>query len=784
MDRPMRVRGPSVFDLVLANVATAVGFGVLVWSAGALVLGRTLLPAQTVLAGSLAGLGVAAGLSLILGAGGQRASLDLGLLLLAVLGVALIVAGVVEGALGSILSGVVMGLARTALGAVRSAAVRAGYRPVFFRTGEFRTMVATVETILDADGREAIPPERAAANTDRLLAAIDAPLTDQVKLLFWALEWVVPALVIFRPVPFTMLGPDARRRLMETLIAPQGPLAWLVKTPFRTVARSLKVLACAGYYGDPVSMRAIGFREFEDSPRGRGKDLTPRHYPDPAERTGESGAPAREAPACHRTGVVAATDVDAVVIGSGASGSVMAYELIRRGLRVAMIERGRREDPRTFEHSEFAMFPRLYKDGGMQTAADRNTAIFQGATVGGSTVINNAIWLRPPQLERVLSEWKALGADVPQTELVSAYEELEHALHVSPVPLRVANPGTELFLRGAKESGEVLKNNRDGCLGCGWCNYGCKYNRKTSMLVTYIPWAEARGLELRDQVMDARIVRDGGHVVGVEGTRRADGDERATRVAYTCKKVIVCAGAIGSSAVLLQNGITAGENVGKRLHVLGGLFVTGDMGRIVDGFDGIGLTCMDNGDHDYVLESYFAPPLAFSIRLGGWLHAHFDRAERYRHFIDGGVMIGTDPHYGTVSLSGGEPTIDLRPPSADIELLKEGLKHMARIYFAAGARRVYPSTFKYIDLTRETYESVIEREITTVDDVLFGSAHPQGGNVMNCDPARGVVDETFKVHGIDGLYVADTSVWPSNIRANCQATAMAMSHYAAGHVAT
>jgi choline dehydrogenase-like flavoprotein len=55
--------------------------------------------------------------------------------------------------------------------------------------------------------------------------------------------------------------------------------------------------------------------------------------------------------------------------------------------------------------------------------------------------------------------------------------------------------------------------------------------------------------------------------------------------------------------------------------------------------------------------------------------------------------------------------------------------------------------------------------------------------VMNRDPARGVVGEDFAVHGMECLYVADTSVWPTNIWANCQATAMATAHYAATKVA-
>jgi choline dehydrogenase-like flavoprotein len=172
------------------------------------------------------------------------------------------------------------------------------------------------------------------------------------------------------------------------------------------------------------------------------------------------------------------------------------------------------------------------------------------------------------------------------------------------------------------------------------------------------------------------------------------------------------------------------------------------------------------------------------VRVGGWLLSHFERVERYRHFIDGGVMVGTDPELSKVSLErSGNVKIELLPSAADIELLKQGITRMAQIYFEAGARRVYPSTFKYIDLLPKTYEDVIRNEIRGMDDILFGTAHPQGGNLMSRDPQRGVVDEHFEVHGIKGLYVADTSVWPSNIRANCQATAMAMSHYAATHVA-
>jgi choline dehydrogenase-like flavoprotein len=780
MDCPMRVNGPNVFDEVLAPVVTLGGMLAIAWAITAALLPGTLLPAGTAAGGALAGVGGAAGAALVFGGGGvQRYAgvLSAGALLLGLVGAALVVSGALDGGLGAILSGAVLLAAALGVDRLRGLARRAGYRPVWLSSRGFETVTAATEMILDADGREAIPPERAAANTDRLLAAIDAPVKSQIRLLFWALEWVMPAVVIGRPQPFSTLGGESRRRLIETLVRPTGPLAPVLTRPFGTVARTLKALICGGYYGDPVTMRSIGFVEYEGSPASRGKNLSPAHYPDPFPKTTVASG--------RRTMRAGVTHVDAIVVGAGASGSVMAYQLARRkGLSVVVLERGRREDPQTFQHSELDMFPRVYKDGGLQTTSDRNSAIFQGATVGGSTVINNAIWLVPPQLDEVLCDWKKRGATVPKAALVTAYAELEQALQVSLIDKTVANPGTDLFLNGAGKTGKLLDNNRVGCLGCGWCNYGCRYSRKTSMLVTYVPWAEGRGVVFEDRVSDTRIIRDETRrrAIGVDGWRTGDDGQRR-RVSYRAEKVVVCAGAIGSTELLLQSGITADGHVGEGFHALGGLFVTGDMGQVVDGYAGIGLTAMDEGVHEYVLESYFAPPLAFSVRVGGWLLSHFDRVQRYRHFIDGGVMVGTDPSGGTITLKGGNASVSLVPTAEDMALLRQGLKHMADIYFRAGARRVYPSTFKYIDLLPGTYEDVIDREINTIDDILFGSAHPQGGNAMNRDSNAGVVGEDFMVHGVEGLYVADTSVWPSNIRANCQATAMAMSHYASSWVA-
>ncbi|MCZ7557494.1 MAG: GMC family oxidoreductase [Bacteroidia bacterium] len=475
-------------------------------------------------------------------------------------------------------------------------------------------------------------------------------------------------------------------------------------------------------------------------------------------------------------------EYDVVIIGSGAAGSVMAYQTIRNnpGIRVAVLEKGKRVQPQSFTHDTLDMMARVYKNGGLQTTKDNDVVFAQGQAVGGSTVINNAIWLRA-DLDAVLPEWEKHKAFVDKQALLSAYAEIERALHVVPIDPLMANAGSEFFLKGCRALGiqaEYLKHNRKDCIGCGWCNFGCRYNRKTSMLVTYLPWAEQRGVDIIDGARDVRILHQAGEAKTVEFS--GVGDSFSPNATSTIKagKVIVCAGAIGSSEVLLRSNINPNGRTGLHFHALGGVLVSAEAPMQLDGFDNIGLTCMAHASPDYLVESYFTPPAVFSLSISGWFNEHYRKMKRYNHYAQAGVMVATDPT-GRISINKkGHVEIDLVFSQRDVAGLKEGIKTLARIYFAAGALRVIPATYEGIDFLSVNDLTALDARIKAPDDLLLGSAHPQGGNVMSDDPRQGVVDCGFKVHGYSNVYVVDASVFPTNIKANCQATVMAMAHYA------
>lgn len=461
----------------------------------------------------------------------------------------------------------------------------------------------------------------------------------------------------------------------------------------------------------------------------------------------------------------------------------MAWQLVSRGARVVLIEKGRREDPQTFSHNEFEMAPRLYKNGGLQTTADHGVAILQGSTLGGSTVINNAIWLRA-DLDRILPQWASLGAPIDRSAIENAYAELEHLLHVEPVPPDlpdgVANAGTNGFLRACETLGvkaQRLYNNRNDCLGCGWCNYGCRYNRKTSMLVTLIPWAESKGLHVMDGCSNVRLITKGNRAVRVEFQQDSD------LLAVEAERFVVCAGAIGSSEVLLASGIQQNGMVGRGLHLLGGVVVDALMPTPVNGFDGIGLTASLDDSSDHVIETFFSPPGAFAVTAAGWFEEYADRMSHFPNYLQAGVMVGTAPR-GRVSLrKDGAARIDFRFSNEEVAAIRRGIKKVARIFLAAGARSIFPSTYLPVAIHSEDDLSRLDIAVKEAEDLLLGSAHPQGGNPMNEDPKQGVIGPDFCLHGLQNVFVADASVFPSNVWANCQATVMAMAHYASQFVA-
>jgi choline dehydrogenase-like flavoprotein len=94
---------------------------------------------------------------------------------------------------------------------------------------------------------------------------------------------------------------------------------------------------------------------------------------------------------------------DVCIVGSGAAGAVLAWEMAERGHKVVLLEKGGYHPREDFNQKEDDMIPMLYKSSGLQFTIPSGIAVAQGSCVGGSTVVNDAVCFRAP--DAVLGWW-------------------------------------------------------------------------------------------------------------------------------------------------------------------------------------------------------------------------------------------------------------------------------------------------------------------------------------------------------------------------------------------
>ena len=279
MDRPMRLYGLNVVEQLLDDVLVAVGALLAVFALVAGILDEA-FGARGTAGGLLLAATAAAGLLLALGGSGIRQNAGasfLGYELLAIAAVGWLVCAFVGGYAGAAVTVFPLVALFALLVALRRRALRLRFKPRFLSLRNFETMVAVADTMIEADGREAVHPIEVAITVDHLLDRVDSPMRKELKLVLVLTEWALP-LMVLRPFPFSVLGSNDRRRAVDKVINAKGP--------FRDIARSLKIMSCVGYYGDQRGIAQVGFVHFGLRERSQGVDQGPLTHPDPFEPAG------------------------------------------------------------------------------------------------------------------------------------------------------------------------------------------------------------------------------------------------------------------------------------------------------------------------------------------------------------------------------------------------------------------------------------------------------------------------------------------------------------------
>ncbi len=483
---------------------------------------------------------------------------------------------------------------------------------------------------------------------------------------------------------------------------------------------------------------------------------------------------------------------DYVVIGTGAAGAVAAHTLAKAGFSVAMVEEGPWVKTRQFGKDVFGAFRTLMRDGGSQAIEGRAfMPLLQARCVGGSTVVNSAIAWRVP--EDVTDDWAArfgLGDTVTMKALDAHYDALEHDLNVHPTEADVMGRNNGMLLDGFRERGmdaHPIRRYARGCRGSSGCLTGCRTAAKQGMNVSYVPWTLALGARLFASCRVERIVVDGGRATGVVArTVTADGRRPRTVALRARRGVVLAASTIQTPNVLRRSGLRS-KIIGKHFQAHPGVGLAGVFDKPVH--MEFGTTQGAESAHfrksdRFKIETIAMQPELLAARMPGAGTELMRRLAEYPNIGVWGVQVRTEAE-GTVGSGwGGRDKVKLSLTQSDLMHARKALGVLARLMFEQGAKEIWPGVFGLPSVMRSIDEAkAIDEGPLDARRYGFVATHLFGAARMGPDPRTSAVGLDFSTHEAAGLYVVDSSVFPTNLGVNPQHTIMAVARLAATRIA-
>jgi choline dehydrogenase len=486
---------------------------------------------------------------------------------------------------------------------------------------------------------------------------------------------------------------------------------------------------------------------------------------------------------------------DYIVVGAGPAGSVLAEELSASGATVIVVESGGLDDAPSIANPSLwftnvggpldynlpiTPSPRLN---------DRKLTMALGHVIGGGSTINAMVWTRG--MQRDYDEWAKNGAKgwsfadvLPVFKRLEDWEAGANEWRGVGGPIHIRrpkdpHPTAPAFIDAARQMGIPILDDMNGPMrpGAGYINMNIAADgTRVSAARAFLHPALARpNLTVLLGTIVIKLNFEGTRCVGVKASTGGVVNDIAAD-----KEVILAAGAIGSPKLLMLSGI--GE-----ARALGGLGID-----VVANLPGVGQNLQDHVLVSGVVFQYKGrmpdrPTDSNAVEAEVYLStgtsgdADIDTVLVLEQLPaltpDAAARFGTPPADAfTIAPGLVQPTSrgSVRlvsdhfqdPPAIDANYLASDSDFAAIVRAIEAAR----------DLGRQrAFDSVREREIVpgpkaTTEEIRelarLGSAsfgHPVGTCRIGAD-ALAVVDPELRVHGIDGLRVADASVMPRIIR--------------------
>ena len=393
---------------------------------------------------------------------------------------------------------------------------------------------------------------------------------------------------------------------------------------------------------------------------------------------------------------------DYIVVGSGPSGGRIAYDLIRKGASVSLLEAGPFFQTKDFPKPEIESSSQMFWGGGVELNHDARMGFLRAKCVGGTSVVNQALLDRFDDL--VWVEWNELtGMNFSDSMMESSYTSVENSMSLQKIPEKDFGKNTKLFIKAFEKKGLGWTPLRRGQKDCGLdsgndciaCLGGCPRKSKQSTLVTAVEPAITQGLQILADC-DVQTVSENSMGISVSALLKASlKNGTGSKISFKTKSLVLAGGSFGSTKVLLQSGF--GESLpalGKGIachpqYMTYGLF---EKDGPIDAFKGAfqAVKSYDKDLHQKGLkfENVFAPPIATAMLMTGFGSKHQRLMQKYRYMASMEVAI-RDEASGQISVGkNGKMKVNKSFSVQDHGRLDLGMDMISDMFESVGAEKI------------------------------------------------------------------------------------------------
>ncbi len=496
-----------------------------------------------------------------------------------------------------------------------------------------------------------------------------------------------------------------------------------------------------------------------------------------------------------RSGADIRERADVVVVGTGAGGGTLGAYLAERGWDVVMLEKGGFFRAQDFTQREEDAMGDFNGRRGMDASKDNSIFLNYAEAVGGCTVHYWGDCLRTPP-DR-LAWWRtSRGLDWMTPEVLDPHwDAIWRELGIHPAEERLFNENNRLVRKGCEAlgvDGETTDTARVDCVACGWTQFGCAYNRKSSQLITTIPRVSRAGGRIYSDAHVRRIGIEGGRATGVEGdvvdrrTKRAIG-----RFRVDAPVVVLAGGSLGTADLLLRS--VRDPTVGRRLYINPHYWVFADFGRRIENTTGIPCAYIVHewrrkvvdakGDYvrgGYIMLCSHQSPGITAAQMSA-IGADHTRLMRNYHQYGSVMSVIDEDNPGRVYLDGdGHRRVDYQVRGDDLLKAVDYLRNASRIFLAAGAKEVVvPDVYGTVVRSEADVRAKIGARSVQPNAQFTAGSHLLGTAPLGADPDDAFAGPTGEAHRVKGLYVADGAAVPTSVSVDPSITIMGVARHIA-----